>query len=229
MLLRSPKDDKILLQWDVANKSYIFKVYLLNNIFLISFIFLSGPFFILFLFFFRQYLVPISNLTFFILFFYLFFYFIFLSYIFVSFLFIFLSFFSSDHQKFYITDKGIYLLQKGMLGMARAFFEMPRYAPILPGFPGGIISAIIAKKVIDKGAETIMGKIFSNDNLLYNHTSWRNIKKVIFNARSDVIVVREFRTNINTTVGFVVADKSLFPKVVQLIKERATKAIIKEI
>lgn len=229
MLLRSPNNDKIFLQWDVANKSYIFRVYLLNKIVPLSVILLSGPAIIFCSLFFRQFLVSIGNLSSSILFFYLFFcYPLFLMYIFVSVLFIILSLLSNNYQKFYITDKGIYLLQKGMLGMARTFFKTPRYAASLPGFPGGIVGATIAKKVIDKGTEMITDKILSDDNLYYNYTSWRNIKKVITNVRSGVIIVREFRTNINTTVGFVVADKDIFSKVVQLIKERATKAIFKE-
>lgn len=115
-----------------------------------------------------------------------------------------------------------------MLGMARNFFKTPRYATSLPGFPGGIVGTAIAEKVIEKGTEVITDEILSDNNLLYNYTSWENIKKIIINSRSGVIVAREFRTNINTTIGFVVADKNLFPKVAQLIKERATKAIIKE-
>lgn len=222
MQLRSPNDDNILLQWEVPTWLYFWRINLLNRIYYLSIIFASGPAVILILFFSRKYFIPFNIITLSIIMLYFFFYILFLAYIFVSLIFILLSINSTKRQKFCITDKGIYLLQKGTLELIKNFFRSPRYSKYLPGMPGSVIT----EKIIYKITDEIVKKL-PEDIVNYNYTSWENLKQIKADPRSGVIAMREFRTNINIIVGFLVADKEIFSEVMQLISKYAVRAVIK--
>jgi hypothetical protein len=194
--------DSIFLEWGVFTPLYQFNLFIKG---VIRFAFKSVIFMLI--------LVAISltyHKLYFLLMFVFFYLFVLVSYFVAIFIIITLSlisalFYDKKLDKVFLTSKGIFFLQAGGLGGVKTFFQV-----------GSNIASrnLLFKILVSEKADDVIDKL--TENIRYNYSAWKDIKKVIVNRKDGMVSVID---KSRFSVGAIYVPEEHFQKTVKIFQE----------